>query len=304
MKAVNDGLHVRWIEDAAAVETLERLGVVYADGLIALKMIDWKKSRENLAREEFLDDKHKDRIKKAIEQQCSMPKVVLQKTPNGRYVVAGGNHRCQATLELFGMEESVQCYVIEVDSQKFKAVCVALNLSNGKPLSHEELLVKAAEYIQDGNTQKAAAEMFGLSTSAIARHCKQTQYSDMLGVENTPKNAKIINRIPEKYLSLRTVREAFGELMRSRIASLDTVERAIELVNACDNEQAMVESIKSVVSKPKPIKEGTDPAKPVLMRSVNTAISQLGKITKVGLASLSADDRKEIAKLCELLKSL
>jgi ParB-like chromosome segregation protein Spo0J len=304
MKFTNEEMHVRWIEDAAATETLERLGVSYADGVVALKMIDWKKSRENLAREEFLDDHHKDRIKRAIENNCSMPKVVLQRTPNGRYIVAGGNHRCTATLELFGMDELVECYVIEVDSEKFKAVCVALNLSNGKPLSHLELLNKAAEYIQIGNTQKAAADLFGLSPTSIAKHCKQLQYSDILGIENTPKNAKMIQRIPEKYLTLRTVRESFGELMRSRSASFDAVERAIELANACDNEQDMVEAIKSVASKPKPIRAGVDPAKPMLMRSVNTAISQLAKITKIGLASLSVDDRKEIAKLCELLKSL
>ena len=72
-------LSVVWCKDIQAEETMSQIGQEFVSQKIKMGSIDWKKSRENRARDIFLDDQHKDAIKQSMQDGCTFPMIVVRK---------------------------------------------------------------------------------------------------------------------------------------------------------------------------------------------------------------------------------
>ena len=294
-------LGINWCGDVQAEETVQQVGLECVTKSIKLADIDWKKSRENRAREIFLDDAHKDAIKKAMQDRCTIPMIVVRFV-DGRYVIASGNHRGNAAKELLGSGGEIPCYVVECNDTSFDILATLCNLKNGKPISFEEKINKAISYVQIyGYTLAKAAELLGVGSKQIADRIKAFELACRMEIDIKPGMQTSIAKIPSDQAKLDSVCKAYGELFKSRRSHVSNSEMAeiVKQVGEEKSEAGMIAKIESFTKQPKKlISDANAPRKNLVrvMKCFATAVEKAAK-TKTTFADLDKQERKEVDEL-------
>lgn len=160
-------MKANWVVDFGAEFTLRKLGIEFNRLTAKVMLIDRKASAENRAREMPLDTERVQLIKAAMDVGTPMPSIVLRQRRDGRYVIAGGNHRFNAALALEDAE--LVAYVITCTDVEFETLCKQLNIVEGIGASLKERLAWAAkDVLREGITQVAAAERYNVHQKAVS----------------------------------------------------------------------------------------------------------------------------------------
>lgn len=162
-------MKVNWVVDFGAEFTLRKLGIEFKKPQpIKASLVDRKASAENRAREERLDKARVAQIKNAIGTGAPMPALVVRAREDGRYVIAGGNHRFHGAME--ADEKEVMAYVIKCVDVEFNTLCKQLNTLEGVGATEKERIKWAAEdFFRENLTQTAAAKRYDVDQSSVSK---------------------------------------------------------------------------------------------------------------------------------------
>lgn len=293
-------LQVAWCKDIQAEETMQQIGQDFASQKIRMSEIDWKRSKENRARDLFLDESHKDNIKQSMRDQCTFPMIVVRKTAAG-YVIAGGNHRGKAAFELLGDDAEIPVYVVVCNDVAFEVLATALNGKNGKQLSQEEKIAKAIDFHQRlGYALQTACDLAGVTVGIVKPRIKAKELCIRMGIDLTPGLMTPIRKIPLEHAKFDNVIKAYGKYFQSkRNASVSDVDAIVKEVSAATSEAEMVAKIESFTVKPKKIVASLDKPRADLVKALKTFHTVTTKAAKLktSFVSMSEEERKEVDTL-------
>lgn len=301
-------LSVVWFRDVQAEETMSQIGQEFTSQKIRMGAIDWKKSRENRARDIFLDEQHKDGIKQSMQDGCTFPMIVIRKITTG-FVIAGGNHRGKAAFELLGEDAEIPVYVVVCTDAAFEVLATALNGKNGKQLSQEEKIAKAIDFHQRlGHPLQAACDLAGATIGMVKPRIKSKELCLRMGLDLTPGLMTPIRRIPLEHAKFDGVIKAYGRYFKSRKSpSVSDVEAMVKEASEATSEADMVAKIDSFTAKPKKIVASLDKPRSDLvkaLKSFHTATSKAAKL-RTSFVSMSEQERKEVDLLwTEIAKNM
>jgi ParB-like chromosome segregation protein Spo0J len=180
-------MKVNWIVDEKAEFQLRKLGIGFERALVKISLIDRKASAENRARDVPLDTERVQLIKIAMDAGVPMPSIVLRLRRDGRYVIAGGNHRFNATLAT--EDAQLIAYVITCTDVEFETLCKQLNTVEGVGSRLEERLSWAAkDILREGISKADAAERYNVvphSVGTALRLLKAQTRLDSMGARGS-----------------------------------------------------------------------------------------------------------------------
>ncbi len=161
-------MQVRWKIDDDAVEELQGMDVSYVVGTVAMDEIDLSGSRENGARAVPIINDNVDDYVDAMRLGDEFPCIVLvQIGTDNQYTIAGGNHRHAAAL--LCKQASLLAICCQMELADFLVLSARLNRKNGQRESRQDRLAVAARSVAvNGLTQKEAAKLHGVSTTALS----------------------------------------------------------------------------------------------------------------------------------------
>lgn len=292
---------IAWGPDPIAEEGLGQLGIEYTTGVIQLKQIDWKQSKENRARDIFLDVLHKDNIKQSMADRCFMPMIVVSKVAVG-YVIVGGNHRATAAMELLGQDGEIHVYVVACTPVQFEILAAVLNLRNGKPLSYDERVAKAIEWHRVLDYPlTTACELVGVKIGAVKDRIKASDVACKMKVDLTSGMQSAIAKIPLSHIKLQPVVEAYGNLFRSRKGrvSISEMKNVVAEVEKATTQDEMVQKLVAITTKPRRLVADADKPRVELLRAIKvlSTASENASKAKTTLVGLSENERKEVDEL-------
>lgn len=155
----------KWREHEAAHAVLGKLGMTWEYRTIPASEFDVAQSRKNRAR---LDAPVcKETVANYAEaMRCGdvFPAIVCRHI-NGRYVIAGGNHRHAAAIAVNPHNKFFSC-VIECTDIEFDLICRALNSVEGRGLDSEERVLHAVEMIR----------RYGITVSRAAKEMRVSEH--------------------------------------------------------------------------------------------------------------------------------
>lgn len=161
-------MKVNWVVDFGAEFKLRKLGIEFKKQTIRAALVDRKASAENRAREERLDRERVTQIKAAIAVGSPIPAIVVRVRDDGRYVIAGGNHRFHGVTE--SDEKELVAYVVKCVDVEFDTLCKQLNTLEGKGATEKERVQWAAEdFFRENITQTAAADRYHVSQANVSK---------------------------------------------------------------------------------------------------------------------------------------
>lgn len=301
-------IEIAWSKDIQAEETMEQIGQEFTSTRIKLGSIDWKKSKENRARDIFLDEQHKDGIKQSMKDGCTFPMIVVRRIATG-FVIAGGNHRGRAAFELLTESSEIPVYVVSCNDAAFEVLSTALNSKNGKQLSQEEKIAKAIDFHQRlGHPLQEACDLAGVTVGTVRPRIKAKELCIKMGIDLTQGTLSQIRRIPMEHAKFDSVIKAYGRYFKARKApSVADVEAIVREVSESTSEADMVAKIDSFATKPKKIVASLDKPKADLVKAIKTFHTVTTKAAKLktSFVSLSDEERKEIDALwTEIAKNM
>jgi hypothetical protein len=158
---------INWCVDIPAEYVISSLGLKYKIEKVAISAIDFAASARNFARDDArIDLSHVEGIAAARKAGKPIPYVVLRVFPGGRYVIAGGNHRCKAFKDCGDIE--VFAYTVDCTNAEYSILCKALNAPVGKGTDRPLRIKQAMQAVTDGSLAATeAAKVFNVSTTAI-----------------------------------------------------------------------------------------------------------------------------------------
>lgn len=305
---MSTALSIVWCKDIQAEETMSQIGQEFTSQKIKLGAIDWKKSKENRARDIFLDETHKDSIKQSMQDGCTFPMIVVRRIATG-FVIAGGNHRGKGAFELLGEDAEIPVYVVVCNDAAFEVLSTALNGKNGKQLSQEEKIAKAIDFHQRlGHPLQAACQLAGATIGAVKPRIKSKELCVKMGIDLTPGLMTPIRKIPLEHAKFDSVIKAYGRYFKTKKApSVSDVESMVKEVSEATSEADMVAKIESFTIKPKKIVASLDKPRADLVKALkafHTVTSKAAKL-KTSFSSMSEEERKEVETLwTEIAKNM
>ena len=301
-------LEIVWCKDIQAEETMSQIGQEFTSQKIKMGAIDWKKSKENRARDIFLDDLHKDGIKQSMQDGCTFPMIVVRRVATG-FVIAGGNHRGKAAFELLSEDTEIPVYVVVCNDAAFEVLSTALNSKNGKQLSQEEKIAKAIDFHQRlGHPLQEACDLAGVTLGTVRPRIKAKELCIKMGIDLTQGTMSKVRRIPMEHAKFDSVIKAYGRYFKAKKApSIADVEAIVREVSGATSEADMVAKIDSYAIKPKRIVVSLDKPRFDLvkaLKSFHTATSKAAKLN-TSFASTGEEERKEVEALwTEIAKNM
>jgi ParB-like chromosome segregation protein Spo0J len=132
---------------------------------VPLTKIDEKRSLQNQARFEPLDEGTVARYAEAQERGDDFPAVLAAQAKGGQLVLLDGNHRYQSRKRA-GLED-IDVYVVTATPEKLQLLTFEANALHGMPPSTEERQRHAIYLIDNGASHEAAAASVGLQSSSV-----------------------------------------------------------------------------------------------------------------------------------------
>ena len=226
---------VNWCRDIPAESVMESIGIRWIEEIVLMKSIDFAASSRNFARDDArLDLEHAECIANGRRAGKPIPYVVLRKMPTGgKYVIAGGNHRCKALKDC--SDVSVMAYVVDCTNAEFSILCKALNAVVGKGSDKRLRVKQAMQSVVDGTlTPTEAAKIFNVSTNAINTEIRSQK--GMLRIEAAAPGKS------------KTIPKAIGEAL-STVPSESIVKASVDAYLTGAKTEDVVKAIRSAATK-------------------------------------------------------
>jgi hypothetical protein len=297
---------IDWKRDGAAEETMNQLKIGYSVADMKLSEIDWKQSKENRARVEWVNVEHKDSIKHSMETNCSVPMIVVNKTPSG-HVIVSGNHRGLAAREFLGDHGEIPVFVVQCTPSEFEVLSVMLNMKNGMPINRDEKISKAVEFHRVlGMKLAEACKMLGVSSKAARDKMRTSDFAVAMGVEILPGMQSTIARIPERHLQFEPVMRAYGNLLKSRKNRIgrEEMQGIINDVSSAKSESDMVKKLEDFTVKPRAIVVDFDKPRTDLIKAIERLAVAVDKAKEanVSMVGIVEEKRKEVVEKWIVIK--
>jgi hypothetical protein len=178
-KSVKECAAMEWSEDRQAESVLNLVGLSWNIVEINLGDIDWDESANNCAR--MRNPLNSEKIEEyrtamSLGDVFPMPVVEITGGANGRdrYVILGGNQRCNALKMLHGESASLAVYCVKpLISSDREAVIRSLNSRHGWGTDKSERLEHAVYLVRScGMLADDAARLMMVSSTNIHRHIR------------------------------------------------------------------------------------------------------------------------------------
>lgn len=275
-------MRVNWKMDEDAVKTIDRLGLTWEQTQVPAQAIDVMKSRLNHARVTAIIEQNVEDYREAMERGDIFPMIVAVRKGNGKYVIAGGNHRHAAALEI-GVTE-FECIVSECGDREFELLCPALNMYVGQ---REDRTVR---------TRQAAEAVLRLGISITqAANDYQVTVKNMSNVVYELRAAIEVRKQghnPGQMSAghLRAIYPIIGdavlfplmcELSKTKIGK-EEIREAIKEMKALPNEAARISAMTNRIRQARQITVGGRIIKTPTRNTINRSVSSLVANIKEG----------------------
>jgi hypothetical protein len=202
---------------------LESKRVKYTFATIPMDQFDVDKSLRNQARFNPINPTTVENYTAAMGRGEVFPPVVARKS-GARYVIIDGNHRLQAFIQ---NSLDVPTLIVEASAETMIVMTYEMNTKHGLPTTEEERLAQAVWLINEGASQRAAAQVVGVSEPAVKtawdRHRVEARAHDN-GLDTSPE-WKALNSSSRSRLGNLFSDEAFKEAVIFAVqGGLTTVE--------------------------------------------------------------------------------
>jgi hypothetical protein len=180
---------VKWTADLRTEQVLSRLGVDVLTGPEGQKLANIPASaviQGNMASNTARIGKRKIDLDLAedywhcMQSGDAFPAIVVVQV-DGRYQIAGGNHRFQAACNI-GKQQTIAAYVIrELQSPAYTLLCQTLNSVEGSRVGREDRVKMALAYFHmHGVTQKEAARMYQVPANTLGSAIRSQKLAEHL----------------------------------------------------------------------------------------------------------------------------
>jgi hypothetical protein len=157
--------------DAKIEEYLDKKGVTWVfHPRMEPDQFDAAKSLHNQARIATpLDDKRVDQYAEAMRRGEEFPPVIAHGKP-GKYVIADGNHRLQASIR---SKKPIPMYHITGDARTIVLITFEANTRHGLPTSEDDRIQHALYLLENGANIPEAAAALNLSRKVVEKASQQ-----------------------------------------------------------------------------------------------------------------------------------
>ncbi len=295
---------VSWIRDIYAENVLRELDLRYELEDVSTLQIDKKTSQRNAARlSAKIDSEHVDSIVSGIQRGDQIPFLVVRKLfENGkqRFVIAGGNHRFEALIQVG--ESFVKTYSVVCGDTEFLVLCQKLNLSNGKGVSEHDRVLYAASALEKGlvKTTQEAENLFRVKSWKIRDYLKLQKAEQVLAAR-TGKTLKLPQRVKIALAKIQADavhQEALNVVSNSKLASHE-LSAIINEVLKKPTEGEQIEFLKNVKRQSSERKVAS-PNRAVFLKSLTT-LERLLQQHKSFLSLDIVDDASSIRSRIEVI---
>lgn len=171
-----------WAIDNAAAAELDGMGVTWEVRHIEHAQINVGESRQNGARRHRLDESAVADYREAMQRGDTFPMIVVCKVGGSTgYVIAGGNHRHEASLGMSAGPFPAMC--CSVSAVQFAILSRRLNRTNGNRETRADRIKQAAELVAlYGLTQQAAADAMDVPARALCKEIQATKVRQEIAV--------------------------------------------------------------------------------------------------------------------------
>ena len=182
-----------WAIDKAAAAELDGMGVAWEVKHIEHAQINVGESRQNGARRHRLDESAVADYRESMQRGDTFPMIVVCKiSGNAGYVIAGGNHRHAACVELSKSPFPAMC--CSVSAVQFAILSRRLNRTNGKRETRADRIKQAAELVAVyGLTQRAAADAMDVPPKALSKDIQATKVRQEIATVTGNDCSKVSN---------------------------------------------------------------------------------------------------------------
>lgn len=202
---------------------------------LPLASINTKQSRlSQNRRTEKLDDEHAFRIAEAMDLGVEPPPIIVNKVGANEYRVVDGNHRVEGYR--LNDRETIRAYVLEVDGDTYRQMCLSANAYNGKPLTDADRMANALVQVNNGLPATTASKVWGIRPDRLQvarREQEGIQKLSDAGVRSnvSPKVAVAMNR-----LEVDQIRRLAPELRDVTAVDAENAVRAILAAPAAERD--------------------------------------------------------------------
>ena len=182
-----------WAIDKAAAAELDGMGVAWEVKHIEHAQINVGESRQNGARRHRLDESAVADYRESMQRGDTFPMIVVCKISGSTgYVIAGGNHRHAACVELSKSPFPAMC--CSVSAVQFAILSRRLNRTNGKRETRADRIKQAAELVAVyGLTQRAAADAMDVPSRALSKDIQATKVRQEIATVTGNDCSKVSN---------------------------------------------------------------------------------------------------------------
>jgi len=297
------GKMIQWKMDEDAAAALTSMGVHWEVKAIPAKSIDVKSSRVNGARVNSLDETAVQDYQECMAKGDQFPMITLCTIDGGEaFVVAGGNHRHAAGLNLKATEFPAIC--CNVSAIQFAILARRLNRANGRRESRADRIQQAVDLVNiHGMSQADAAEVMDVPPGCISGEMRVMEVQKAI-VKAGKKLGPKVSRTAAMQLSV--VRNEMSLLpiacdLANRGMSADELQKVLRNARAHGTESERVEHLQKELTKREAIKVNGRQCSSPIARAVRSSVSQLQNSMKRGE---KCNLQMTAAELSELAASL
>jgi len=237
-----------------------------------------------------------------------------------KYVSISGNHRCSAARQI-GKEswDSGVIEVINASQRQIENVAFILNKTHGKPLSPDDRVSAAIQFVkQTGSTQEEAGKIFGVTPNQVSRtltyekaiaRIDKTDYTPgmKISVKSINKDALVkLNQLTDENVFINTA------ILVKKAKMLNTeVDSFVDELKKKNTTKQQLDLIESKLGEGERIKKstaGADGKVKRMIRSIESAKVILGKIAEeqanVIPPEVRGEFKKKIIELEKIIKAL
>jgi len=158
---------MEFFKPEVAIRLCGELGLTPEWTVVPADQINVPRSRQNKARSVSVSRDTCSEYENAMRRGDVFPGIILAKQKNGKYIIAGGNHRHEAAIACG--EKQFQAVVVECNSMEFDILCKRLNVvENGEKLSREQRIEQALGLVSEFNHEvQYAADAMGVTAAAV-----------------------------------------------------------------------------------------------------------------------------------------
>jgi hypothetical protein len=291
---------IQWKMDEDAAAALTSMGVHWEVKAIPAKSIDVRSSRVNGARVNSLDETAVTDYQECMAKGDQFPMITLCTIDGGEtFVIAGGNHRHAAGLNLKATEFPAIC--CNVSAIQFAILARRLNRANGRRESRADRIQQAVDLVNiHGMSQADAAEVMDVPAHCISGEMRVLDVQKAL-VKLGKKMGPKFSRAAAMQLSVvkneRSLLPLACDLVNTGMP-VEELRRVLKEARDHGTESERVEHLQKELTKREAIKVNGRKCSNPIARAVRYSVSQLQNSIKRGEKcnlQMTAEELSELA---------